>query len=236
MSCFIEKMSLIIPQKKHFFFLSLQTFIKSCSFANYIKRQDLRFFTLNRQKSVEYTDEELLEQYRETGDSESFGQLYNRYIPLVYGLCLKYLQNEDQSQDAVMEIFENLLPRVSGYEIKVFKTWLYSVVRNHCFHILKENKKEIIVDFDSNVMESDQILTLLSEDVEKEQEDALNYCMAKLSEPQRISIDKFFYEEMSYADIVTLTGYDLKSVKSYIQNGKRNLKLCIESRLNNEVS
>lgn len=201
-----------------------------------IKQQRLKFFTLNRQKSVEYTDEELLEQYRETGESEFFGQLYNRYIPLVYGLCLKYLQNEDQSQDAVMEIFENLLPRIRGYEIKVFKTWLYSVVRNHCFHILKENKREIIVDFDSNVMESDQILTLLSEDVEKEQEDALNYCMAKLSEPQRISIDKFFYEEMSYADIVTLTGYDLKSVKSYIQNGKRNLKLCIESRLKNEIS
>lgn len=196
----------------------------------------MRFFTLNRQKPVEYTDEELLEQYRETGDSESFGQLYNKYIPLVYGLCLKYLQNEDQSQDAVMEIFENLLPRVSGYNIKVFKTWLYSVVKNHCFHVLKENKREIIVDFDSGVMESDQILTLLSEDVEKEQEDALNYCMARLSEPQRISIDKFFYEEMSYADIVAVTGYDLKSVKSYIQNGKRNLKLCIESRLNNEVS
>lgn len=196
----------------------------------------MRFFTLNRQKPVEYTDDELLEQYRETGDSESFGQLYNRYIPLVYGLCLKYLQNEDQSQDAVMEIFENLLPRVRGYDIKVFKTWLYSVVRNHCFHVLKENKREIIVDFDSSVMESEQILTLLSEDIEKEHEDALNYCMARLSEPQRISIDKFFYEEMSYADIVALTGYDLKSVKSYIQNGKRNLKLCIESRLNNEVS
>lgn len=214
----------------------MHTFIKSCSFARYIKQRKLRFFKQNRDKSVDYTDEELLEQYRETGDSEYFGQLYNRYIPLIYGLCLKYLQNEDQSQDAVMEIFENLLLRVSTYEIKVFKTWLYSVVRNHCFHLLKENKKEIIVDFDSTVMESDTILTLLSEDVEKEHEDALNYCMAKLSEPQRISINKFFYEEMSYADIVALTGYDLKSVKSYIQNGKRNLKLCIESRLNNEIS
>lgn len=192
----------------------------------------MRFFGLNRKKAVEYTDEELLEKYRETGDSEFFGQLYNRYIPLVYGVCLKYLQDEDKSQDAVMEIFENLLPKICGYEIKVFRTWLYSVVKNHCFHLIKSNKREIVVDFDSNLMESDDISTLLGEDVDGEREDALNYCMAKLSEPHRIAIGKFFYEDMSYADIVEATGYDLKNVKSYIQNGKRNLKICIESRLN----
>lgn len=192
----------------------------------------MRFFRLNKKKPVEFTDEELLEQYRNTGDSEFFGQLYNRYIPLVYGVCLKYLQDEDKSQDAVMEIFENLLPKVASYDIKVFKTWLYSVVKNHCFHLIKSNKREMPVDFDSNLMESDDILTLLVEDMDNEREGALNYCMAKLSEPQRISIHKFFYEDMSYADIVEVTGYDLKNVKSYIQNGKRNLKNCIESRLN----
>lgn len=195
------------------------------------------FFTLkNKQRSVVYTDEELLEQFRETGDTEPFGLLYNRYIPMVYGLCLKYLKNEDLSENAVMDIFENLLLKIRNYEIKVFRTWLYSVVRNHCFYVLKENKKEIIIDFDSIVMESHQTLTLLSDDVDREHEDALNYCMARLSEPQRVALNKFFYEEMSYADIVTITGYDLKSVKSYIQNGKRNLKLCIENRLNDEIS
>lgn len=194
----------------------------------------MRFFKLNREKTVEYTDEDLLSLYRDTGDTEHFGKLYNRYIPLVYGLCLKYLQDEDKAQDAVMEIFENLLPKICGYEIKVFKTWLYSVAKNHCFHLLRENKREISVDFDANIMESDDVLTLLSDDTDNEREDALNYCMAKLSEAQRISVTRFFYENMSYADIVDTTGYDLKSVKSYIQNGKRNLKLCIESRLNIE--
>lgn len=198
----------------------------------------MRFFGLNKKKPVEYSDEELLELYRDSGDSEYFGQLYNRYIPLVYGVCLKYLQDEDRSQDAVMEIFENLLPKVAAYDIKVFRTWLYSVVKNHCFHLIKSNKREIAVDFDSNLMESDSVLTLFGEETDDEQESALNYCMAKLSEPQRVSISKFFYEDMSYADIVEATGYDLKSVKSYIQNGKRNLKNCIESRLklNNEIS
>lgn len=196
----------------------------------------MKFFSLNRKKEIEYTDEELIEQYRLTGDSEHFGNLYNRYIPLIYGLCLKYLQNEDKSQDAVMEIFENLLPKICGYEIKLFRTWIYSVAKNHCFHVLKENKREMLVDLDSNLMESDNVLTLFGDEIDEEREGALNYCLAKLSEPQRLTVSKFFYEDMSYADIVEVTGYDLKSVKSYLQNGKRNLKNCIESRIGNEVS
>lgn len=128
-----------------------------------------------------------------------------------------------------MEIFENLLTKVSNYEIKVFKTWLYSVVKNHCFHLLKENRREIVVDFDSNLMESDIVLTLLDETAGDDREAVLNKCLEKLPEPQKISVRKFFYEEMSYADIVEVTGYNMKSVKSYIQNGKRNLRICIEN-------
>jgi len=188
----------------------------------------LKFFRSNKE---ELTDEELLNRYKETGKSDFFGQLYNRYLPLVYGLCLKYLQDADKAQDAVMEIFENLLPKVSNYEIKVFKTWLYTVVKNHCFHLLKENRREIVVDFDSNLMESDIVLTLLDEDTNDEREAVLNKCMDKLPEPQKVSVRKFFFEEMSYADIVEATGYNLKSVKSYIQNGKRNLRICIENNL-----
>lgn len=216
----------------------MHIFVKSCSFVRNNTSSILRFFRLHKKKLVDYTDEELLEQYRQTRNSEFFGILYNRYIPLVYGVCLKYLQNESRSQDAVMEIFENLLPKVSEYDIKVFRTWLYSVVKNHCFHVLKSNKREIIVDFEVNIMDSDIVLTLLNEDVDNDREEALNYCMAKLSEPQRITVNKFFYENLSYVDIADTTGYDLKSIKSYIQNGKRNLKLCIENRLNleNETS
>ncbi|NDW11109.1 RNA polymerase sigma factor [Dysgonomonas sp. 520] len=192
----------------------------------------MNFF--KKHKKEDDTDEELLNKYRNTNDSEYFGLLYNRYMPLVYGVCLKYLQNEDKAQDAVMEIFEMLLPKVAGYEIKVFKTWLYSVVKNHCFHILKENKRELTVDFDSNLMESDSVLTLLVEDVDTEREKALNKCLEKLPEPQRIAVYKFFFEDMSYAEIVENTGFHLKSVKSYIQNGKRNLKNCIESSVKEE--
>lgn len=191
----------------------------------------MRFFRSNKK---ELTDEELLQQYKDSSNNEYFGILYNRYIPLVYGLCLKYLQDEDKAQDAVMEIFESLLPKVLIYDIKVFRTWLYSVAKNHCFHILKDNRREIPVDFDSNLMESDVVLTLLEENKDDDREAVLNKCMEKLPEPQKISVHKFFFESMSYADIVEETGYNMKSVKSYIQNGKRNLRICIENNMKQE--
>lgn len=189
----------------------------------------MRFFSLHKRK--EYSDEELLSLFKDTSKAEYFQQLYERYIPLIYGLCLKYLQNTEQSQDAVIDIFENLSQKIQGYEINIFKNWLYSVVKNHCFHILKENKREIIVNFDSQLMESEPILDLLSENTNEDKEDALNKCLEQLPEPQRISVEKFFYEDKSYAEIVDETGFHLKSVKSYIQNGKRNLKICIEKNL-----
>ena len=189
----------------------------------------MKFFSLN--KKNDYTDEELLFRFKETGKADYFQQLYERYIPLAYGLCLKYLQNPEQSQDAVIDIYENLSQKIQNYEIAIFKNWLYSVVKNHCFHILKDNKKEIVVNFDSQLMESDASFDLFSENDSEDKENALSQCLEKLPEPQRIAIEKFFYEDKSYADIVDETGFHLKSVKSYIQNGKRNLKICIEKNL-----
>lgn len=176
-------------------------------------------------------DEELLQRYGQSGKTEYFGELYNRYIPLLYGLCLKYLRDEAQAQDAVMQLFEDLLPKVSNYEIKVFRTWLYRVAKNHCLQLLRKENREIALDYTIHVVESDEFLHLLSEEESSEEQlEALHRCLEKLPEAQRASILHFFIEELSYADIVEQTGYSLNNVKSYIQNGKRNLKICITNQ------
>jgi len=186
-----------------------------------------------RSKPVQKTDEELLQYYINTGKSDSFGQLFDRYIPLVYGVCLKYLRDADDAQDAVMLLFEDLLPKIPQYEIKVFRTWLYRVAQNHCLQILREKERTIQVELHPDFMESDEILHLFDEEEDEENDRtlALRKCMEALPETQRISVTRFFMDEMSYADIVELTGYSLKHVKSYIQNGKRNLKICIDKKV-----
>lgn len=188
----------------------------------------MRFFTRNTKNKNEYSDEELLQEYKATNDSEYFGVLYNRYIPLIYGLCLKYLQVEERAQDAVMDIFENLQAKINNYEIKVFRTWVYSVAKNHCFQVLEKNKRELTVDFNTQIMESDEVLSLLDELKDEDRENILKDCIEKLPEPQKVAILSFFMESMSYVEVADHTGFNLKSVKSYIQNGKRNLKICME--------
>ena len=175
------------------------------------------------------TDEELLRLYRNSGKMDYFTRLYDRYIPLIYGLCLNYLQNEDDAQDAVMQLFEELVTKVMRHEIQTFRTWLYSVSRNHCLLILREKGRVQQVDFQSEFMESEAFLNLLDgDDDNSERIQALQLCMEKLPEKQRISVIFFFNKGLSYADIVDNTGFPLSKVKSYIQNGKRNLKVCIE--------
>ena len=189
------------------------------------------FFIKKKLRSIDidkYSDEELLHLFRNTGKSEYFGHLFNRYIPLTYGLCLKYLKDENKAQDAIMQLFEDLLCKITNYEIRMFRTWLYGVTRNHCLQLLR--RKEVIVDFNDAIMESDEVLHLFDEEHDEQRYSALQDCIEKLPEPQKVSIVQFFMNEMSYADIVEKTGYQLKSVKSYIQNGKRNLKICLDKR------
>ena len=81
-------------------------------------------------KISDYSEENLLRAFVESGDASFFGELYRRYIPLVYGLCLKYLSNKEGAQDAVMDIFEALVEKIPQYEINNFRTWLYSVAKN----------------------------------------------------------------------------------------------------------
>ena len=179
------------------------------------------------------SDDELLKQFLQTANQELLGQLYSRYIPLVYGLCLKYLQQTEDAEDAVNNIYEELTRKIHKYQILNFKTWLYSVAKNYCLQILRKEKNMIFEDIDVYNMESDGFEHLIDVEDDKEKEEALNYCLTTLPEEQRLCIVHFFFDNFSYADIVEKTGYMLNKVKSYIQNGKRNLKICILKQTGN---
>ena len=178
-----------------------------------------------------WSDNELLTQFIQSSNQELLGQLYSRYVPLVYGLCLKYLQQIEDAEDAVNNIYEELIRKIPNYRIENFKTWLYSVAKNHCLQILRKEKNLIFEEISVQNMESDDFEHLLDAGEDKEKEEALNYCLVTLSIEQRQCIVHFFFDNFSYVDIVEKTGFALNKVKSYIQNGKRNLKICILNKL-----
>jgi RNA polymerase sigma-70 factor (ECF subfamily) len=177
-------------------------------------------------KYDEAADIRLLQEYRESGDLQVLGTLYKPYMGLVYGVCLKYLQDEELSKDAVMQIFEELIDKASRHQVKQFRGWLYVLTRNYCLMQLRLAKKLDVINMD-DVMENDFILHPDTEDKEENME-ALARCLQKLPQAQKQSVDLFYYQEKCYKEIADETGYTLNEVKSYIQNGKRNLKICLE--------
>ncbi|MDB5089303.1 MAG: polymerase sigma-70 factor, subfamily [Mucilaginibacter sp.] len=177
-------------------------------------------------KPTDADDNELLINYRESGDLAILGKLYEKQMALVYGVCLKYLKDEEQAKDAVMGIFEELTVKFKQHDIKQFKSWLYVLSRNYCLMQLRSDKKMELVNLD-DVMEFS--LVLHPDDNNREAAmQALERCMDKLSDNQKQSISLFYLKEKCYKEITELTGFSLNDVKSYIQNGKRNLKICLE--------
>ena len=176
-------------------------------------------------------EKELLLHYKHTGNLDTLGKLYSPYMSLLYGVCYKYLQDVEQSQDAVMQIFDELIDKLRIYEVDNFKSWLYVYARNYCLMQLRKAKQVTKVDIEENLYESELHMRADEEKKWDEQDfEKLESCMATLNEEQEQCIRMFYLEQRCYKEIADLTGYDLAKVKSYIQNGRRNLKICMEKK------
>jgi RNA polymerase sigma-70 factor (ECF subfamily) len=182
---------------------------------------------LSFKKSISLrSDDDLLSEYAKDEDIRLLAELYLRYKSLIYGVCLKYLKNPDDAKDASMEIFEELLKKAAKHEIRNFKSWLYSLTRNHCLMQLRSAQKhtetELTQKDEPIVVEFPTEMHPIEEREVKFQQ--LESAIDELEEKQALCVRLFYLEEKSYQDVVDATGFDLKKVKSYIQNGKRNLK------------
>jgi len=181
-----------------------------------------------RNKQSPGSDAELLELYKKSGDLEVLGELFSRYTSLIYGVCLKYLRDRDESKDAVMQVFEKLVTSLREHEVQNFKSWLYVTSRNYCLMQIRTRKGKFTEEISPFLMENDLVLHHDEEPGLESDLTKLNRCIEQLIGEQRKCVQLFYLEQKCYKDITTLTGFDLNKVKSYIQNGKRNLKICME--------
>ncbi len=195
---------------------------------------DFQLF-LKSKNSADLSDLDLIFQYKKKNDPEVLGQLYSRYVVLVYGLCLKYLDNRESSKDAAMQIFELLATELHRHEINNFKSWLYVISKNFCLMELRKQKslrkkEERWLIHQEDFMENSGELHHLDRIENPELDDILNDCIEKLKEEQRWCVRMFYFGNKSYRQITDETGLDEKKVKSLLQNGKRNLKICLEHK------
>ena len=160
----------------------------------------------------------------------ALGELYQRYMDLVYGVCLKYFKEAEKAKDSVMQIFEELVSKLKKHEVDNFKGWLHQLAKNHCLMQLRTPKNMKTVEFKSDLVQSEENVHLNGVFEKEENFRKLEYCLGTLTEQQREAIKLFYLDGKCYNEIVEITGQDWNQVRSFIQNGRRNLKLCMESR------
>ena len=176
-----------------------------------------------------YSDIELIDQYQKTQDMELLGELFSRYAHLIYAVCLKYLKSEERSQDATMQVFEILEKKINQQEIRNPGGWIHVVTKNHCLMELRSEQR--LLDKEESLKEHMEFELNEHHMVEIDDEmdiRVLRACLDRLSREQRKCLEMFYFDEKCYKQVANLTGYGLKKVKSYLQNGKRSLKICIE--------
>jgi RNA polymerase sigma-70 factor (ECF subfamily) len=175
------------------------------------------------------TDQEILKHFHADHNNEWLGVLLERYTMLLYGVCLKYLKNPEEARDAVQQIFLKAITELHKYEVSYFSSWLYMIAKNHCLMQLRNRRFGISVDLvNEPISEINDPDPLQDEALLKDLEEALQH----LNTDQKICIKMFYLQKKSYQTIATETGFNLLQVKSYIQNGKRNLRILLEKKIN----
>lgn len=174
------------------------------------------------------TDKELVALYKESGDMAVLGELYQRYMELVYGVCLKYFKETETAKDGVIQIFEELVTKLRKHEVDNFKGWLHQVAKNHCLMQLRTPRNLKTVEFKTELVQNEENVHLNGVLEKEENFEKLEYCLSTLTPEQQEAIRLFYLEGKCYNEIVEITGQEWNQVRSFIQNGRRNLKICME--------
>jgi RNA polymerase sigma factor (sigma-70 family) len=187
--------------------------------------QDLRAI-----QGGDHSDLELIERYKKTHNNEILGVLYERYMHLVYGTCLKYLKDTEAAKDAVMNIFEELMTKLRTHQVDHFRSWLFVVSKNHCLMQLRKDSRTPTTEIPVSLMQSEEEIHLNGVMEKEKHLNDLEDCLNRLPDEQQRSVRLFYLENKCYNEISDITGMEWNRVRSHIQNGRRNLKICMDNK------
>jgi RNA polymerase sigma factor (sigma-70 family) len=192
---------------------------------------------VNGNKYNHITDQELLEKFYADHNNEWLGILLQRYTLLLLGVCMKYLKNEEEAKDSVQQVFLKVIQELHKYKVEYFKSWLYMVAKNHCLMKLRDRQGKIPAELTDKLAATPEEETDRQALVQNDYTlDLMEAGLKELNPEQQQCVTLFYLQKKSYQEITEETGFTMLQVKSYIQNGKRNLKLWIEKKLNEHAN
>jgi RNA polymerase sigma factor (sigma-70 family) len=180
-------------------------------------------------------DKELVDLFRTSGNMEVLAVLFQRYMDLLYGVCLKYLKQPETAKDAVMQIFEELVAKLPKHEVDNFKSWLYTLAKNYCLMQLRTPKNLKTTEFKVDSMQLEEEAHLNGIQLKEENLQKLERCLQTLTTEQKRAVELFYLQNKCYKEIADVTGIEWNKVRSFIQNGRRNLKICMEKGVETEA-
>lgn len=182
------------------------------------------------------SDQELLRLFNEDHKNEWLGILLQRYTLLLLGVCMKYLKNEEEAKDSVQQIFLKVIQELHKYKVEYFKSWLYMVAKNHCLMKLRDRQGKIPAELtEKNAASPAEETDLRGLEQNDLTLDLMEQSLKELNNEQQQCVTLFYLQKKSYQEVSETTGFSLLQVKSYIQNGKRNLKILIEKKLKEQA-
>ena len=188
-------------------------------------------------KHQHIADSELLEQFYKDHNNEWLGILLQRYTLLLLGVCMKYLKNEEEAKDSVQQVFLKVIQELHKYKVEYFKSWLYMVAKNHCLMKLRERQGKITAEINDRLTTKPEDETDMQALIRNDHAlELMEVSLKELNQEQQQCVTLFYLQKKSYQEISNETGYNMLQVKSYIQNGKRNLKILIEKKLSDEMN
>jgi RNA polymerase sigma factor (sigma-70 family) len=176
----------------------------------------------------ELPDKELVNLFRTSGNMDVLAVLFQRYMDLLYGVCLKYLKQPESAKDAVMQVFEELVQKLPKHEVDNFKSWLYTLAKNHCLMQLRTPRNLKTTEFKPESMQLEEDVHLNGVLLKEENLQKMERCLQTLSHEQKVAVELFYLQNKCYKEIAETTGIEWNKVRSFIQNGRRNLKICME--------
>lgn len=177
------------------------------------------------------TDERLLANYYKSHDAKWLGELLTRYTMLLFGVCMKYLKQEEEARDAVQQVYLKVLSATAKTEVHNFGGWVYQIARNECLSRLRQHPEIQTEDERFDREEAAESLPIEEWLAEEQKYTQLEEALKTLKQNQKQCITLFYFQSKSYQEIASELKISIKEVKSHIQNGKRNLKVKLETVL-----
>lgn len=147
------------------------------------------------------------------GDEEAFAALFHQYKNLVYKTAYLVLDDADEAEDVLQEVFLQVHRSLATFEPSkgAFTTWLYRITVNHCLN--RRRKRRLLTTRLEKVPAPARIESPSFQD-RLEEEEVMRKALSRLSEKLRIVVILRYYLELSYAEIAQVLNIPIGTVRS----------------------